>query len=203
MDGDPEGHVRYDTAPRASASANPNVRPDPQMSETHDSAEDLPEILSLAQIQHLMRVEFSRAQRYAYPIVCLVVAVDQLGQLRDRFGYDVKETVVDAVIQLLHRQTRGSDFLGRLPDDRFMVVVPHSPPDKIEVMAQRLVEGARGLHLPDIQDEGLTLSIGGSWMVLGETLFFDDLVQTAQRCLEGAISAGGNRHLARAPEGLG
>ena len=42
-----------------------------------------PELFSLAQIQHLMRVEFGRAQRYEYPMGCLLVQVDRLAQLRE------------------------------------------------------------------------------------------------------------------------
>lgn len=162
---------------------------------------DAPEVLSLAQIQHLMRVEFSRAQRYAYPIVCLVVAVDGLGALRDELGYDVKETVLDELIGLLHAGTRGSDFLGRLPDDRFLIVVPHSEPEQVEVLAQRLVAEARELSLAALAGRGLTLSIGGSGMSKGETLFFDDLLRTAQRCQSEASGAVGDRYLFRTPQG--
>lgn len=161
-----------------------------------------PDILSLAQIQHLMRVEFSRAQRYGYPIVCLVVALDQLGTLRDRLGYEVKESVVDRIIELLHAQTRGSDFIGRLPDDRFMIVVPHSEAENVKVMARRLVAGTRALELPELEGERLTLSVGGSWMSQGETLFFDDLLQTAKNCLARVASSGGDDLLFAGPEGI-
>ncbi len=161
----------------------------------------LAEILSLAQIQHLMRVEFSRAQRYGYPIVCLVLGLDQLGHVRDQFGYDVKEEVLDEFMVLIHKQTRGSDFLGRLPDDRFMVVVPHSPPEQVEIMAKRILNGTRELVLTSLKDQSLTLSVGGSWMMSGETLFFDDLMTTAQRCMSEASQAGGDRIVTRPPEG--
>ena len=161
-----------------------------------------PDILSLAQIQHLMRVEFSRAQRYGYPIVCLVVAIDQLGTLRDRLGYEVKEAVVDRMIELLHTQTRGSDFIGRLPDDRFMIVVPHSEAENVKVMARRLVAGTRALELPELDGGRLTLSVGGSWMSQGETLFFDDLLQTAKNCLASVASSGGDDLLFAGPEGI-
>ena len=62
-------------------------------------------LFSLAQIQHLMRVEFNRAQRYGYPISCIMVAVDRLGHLRDLYGYEAKEEIVDSVISLLANST--------------------------------------------------------------------------------------------------
>ena len=80
-------------------------------------------LFSLAQIQHLMRVEFNRAQRYDYPIVCMMIAIDRLGHLRDIYGYESKEEIVDAVVGLLKSSTRGSDFLGRMADDRLLAVV--------------------------------------------------------------------------------
>jgi len=160
-----------------------------------------PDILSLAQIQHLMRVEFSRAQRYGYPIVCLVAAVDSLGLLRDQFGYEVKEAVLDELVELLQRGTRGSDFLGRLPDDRFLIVVPHSQPEQVEVLARRLVADTRQLEPSGLAGRRITLSIGGSGMSEGETLFFDDLLQTAQECQAEASVDGGDRYLFRTPQG--
>ena len=75
-------------------------------------------LFSLTQIQHLMRVEFNRAQRYDYPIVCLMISVDRLGHLRDLYGYEAKEEIIDEVVALLKAQTRSSDFLGRMADDR-------------------------------------------------------------------------------------
>lgn len=161
-----------------------------------------PELFSLAQIQHLMRVEFGRAQRYTYPITCLVITIDSLGALRDRFGYDAKESAVAAVVGLVGPATRSCDYLGRLPDDRLMIVVPHTPPEAICAMAERLLGGVRKLSLPELGGEALSLSIGCSWMKSGETLFFDDLMKTAERCSAEVSAAGGDRFLSRAPEGL-
>ena len=102
-------------------------------------------LFTLAQIQHLMRVEFNRAQRYEYPIVCMLIAVDRLGHLRDLYGFDAKEEILEGVVGLLKAGTRSSDFLGRMADDRLLAVVPHTDAAGAQVLAQRLVEGARAL----------------------------------------------------------
>ena len=157
------------------------------------------EIFSFAQIQHLVRVEFGRAQRYGYPLVVLELAVDRLGHLRDVFGYDLKEHVLGQVCDLLKRETRASDLLGRMPDDRLLVLVPHSPPQKVEVLARRLLAAA---HRLSFDHEGrrveITLSIGGSHSVAGETLFFDALLETGRAALSDAVAAGGDRYVLRA-----
>lgn len=163
------------------------------------SEDETPTLFTLAQIQHLMRVEFSRAQRYGYPVVCLILAVDQLGATRDSFGYEAKEAVLQAVVELLHERTRTSDFLGRLPDDRLMIIVPHSSLEGIEIMATRLVERAGELEISEAPGQAFTFSIGGSWLTAGETLFFDELMRTAEECLQEAISSGGGKYIARSP----
>lgn len=158
------------------------------------------EIYSFAQIQHLVRVEFSRAQRYAYPLVVLEIAVDRLGHLRDVFGYELKEDVLGRVLALLIGATRGSDLIGRLPDDRLLVLVPHVQPDGAATLAERLLSAARGLELRhDGRAFEVTLSIGGSWTVAGETLFFDDLLGCAATALDEAAASGGDRYVGRPP----
>ena len=134
-------------------------------------------LFTLAQIQHLMRVEFNRAQRYEYPIVCMLIAVDRLGHLRDLYGFDAKEEILDGVVGLLKGSTRSSDFLGRMADDRLLAVVPHTDPEGAKVLAQRLIEGARGLTFAaDGRGVQVTLSIGASHNGGGTTLFFDAML---------------------------
>ncbi len=152
-------------------------------------------LFSLAQIQHLMRVEFNRAQRYDYPIGCMLVGVDRLGHLRDLYGYEAKEEILGAAVGLLKASTRSSDFLGRLADDRLLAVVPHTGAEGLEIMSRRLLDGARSL---DFTSEGrtiqITLAIGASHNDGGATLFFDAMLQAAEEAQSSAASAGGDRH---------
>ncbi|MCC6409848.1 MAG: GGDEF domain-containing protein [Planctomycetes bacterium] len=159
-----------------------------------------PNLFSLSQIMHLMRVEFSRAQRYRYPVACLIVSVDRLNQLRDLYGYDAKEAILSEVIELLRTTTRSCDFLGRLSDDRFLAVVPHTPAEGARVLAERLLAATRQL---EFQAEGrelkVTCSIGSSHNEGGATLFFDAMLSAAEGALAEAQSGGGDRYVARDP----
>ena len=159
-------------------------------------------LFSLAQIQHLMRIEFRRAQRYRYPIVCMIVAVDRLGHLRDLYGYDAKEEILERVIQLFKSQTRSSDFLGRLADDRLLAVVPHTDVAGAGAMADRLLQGIQGL---DFASDGRTIrvsvSIGIAHAGTEGTLFYDSMLRSAADALEEAAAAGGGRFLVKAASG--
>lgn len=169
-------------------------------------------LFSLAQIQHLMRVEFNRAQRYGYPISCLMIAVDRLGHLRDMYGYEAKEEIIESIVGLLKGATRSSDFLGRMADDRLLAVVPHTGSAGIHVMSDRLLTQARNLGF---QSEGRTIpisiAIGGSFdgsddggiTKAQRTMFFDALLQASEEALDDAVAGGGDRAIFVTPDELG
>ena len=151
-------------------------------------------IFSLTQIRHLMRVEFGRAQRYRYPITCMIVEIDRLGYLRDLYGYDLKEAVIDDVVALVQRGTRSCDYLGRQVDDRLMVVMPHTDREGGRSAAGRLLEGVRELQFEvDGRTLHITVSIGAAHFEEDNTLFFDQLVEGAEAAVTGSSEAGGNR----------
>jgi diguanylate cyclase (GGDEF)-like protein len=156
-------------------------------------------LFSVAQIQHILRVEFARAQRYRYPLSCLMIAVDQLESLRDLGGYEIKEQVLESVVGMLQSATRTSDFLGRTADDRLAVVIPHTPREGARALAERLRARARDLRLPSAAGERrLTLSIGLAWLA-GEGMLYSDALLSLAETAQGEASAqGGDRSIERA-----
>lgn len=156
------------------------------------------DLFTISQIRHLMRVEFSRAQRYGYPLACLVVRIDGLTALRDRAGYDAKEAAVDGVARLLAEQTRVCDYLGRLAHDRLTAVLPHTSDWGARVVAERVLEKARTLEFPDLADlpggaPRISVSIGAAHYYADNTLFFDAVLDEAEAACERASSEGGDR----------
>ena len=158
-------------------------------------------VFSLSQIRHLMRVEFGRAQRYGYPLSCLVIGIDRLDSLRDLYGYEFREQVLAAAIELLQEETRTCDYLGRLMDDRLMAILPHTTAEGAQASARRILAAARRLVF---QPQGnasirVTLSIGISHYEDDNTLFFDSLVEAAEGALSEAARSGGDRAVHRVP----
>ena len=162
----------------------------------HHERDPAASVFSLTQIRHLMRVEFSRAQRYGYPVSCLVLAVDRLEELRERYGYEFQESMVE----LLQNTTRTCDYLGRLMDERLMAILPHTTREGAEVSARRLIAAARSLEFEaDGQAVAVTLSVGISHFEDDNTMFFDSLVEAAEMALLEAAEAGGDRMSCRSP----
>src|SRR5690242_6620182 len=120
-------------------------------------------LFSPQDVRRLMRIEFERAQRYKYPLACLLIAVDRLERLSDLHGLETKETILRSLTELLRAETRASDLLGVLVDDRLLVMIPHAPRIGSDALARRLLEGARKLKFEsDGRAVRITLAIGGS-----------------------------------------
>ncbi len=157
-----------------------------------------PGLFSLTQMQHLMRVEFSRSQRYGYPLACLAIGIDRLSQLRDLYGFESKEAIVGQVVKVIRAETRSSDYLGRTPDDKLLCVVPHTDVPGADAMSKRILDSIRKLEF-ESNGRGykVSISIGASSAEAGATLFFDAVIESAQGALEEALEAGGDRFVGR------
>ncbi len=154
------------------------------------------DLFSPEEIKTLMRGEFDRAQRYRFPIVCMMVGVDRIESLNDLYGYQSKRDILNSVGDLLKGVTRASDFLGCLVDDRLLAVFPHTSPDVASTLAKRLLARARELRFEDGgRVLGITLSIGVSHNQHDTALSFQGLVKVAEDGLEVADRAGGDRFI--------
>lgn len=152
------------------------------------------DLFSPQEIQSLMRGEFDRAQRYGFPIVCMMVAVDRIESLADLYGVESKTEIMASVSDLLKTVTRASDFMGCMIDDRVLAIFPHTSPEVASTLARRLLERARALRFQDHGRRiGITLSIGVSHNQLEADLTFETLLRVAQDGLEVADSGGGDR----------
>ena len=131
---------------------------------------------------------------------CLLIQVDRLAQLRDVHGYEGKAAALKMVVEEIEEQTRDCDLLGKMPDDRLLLVLPHVPSENAKVVASRILENvrARNVDLPGV-DLRVTVSLGAGWSDGGETLFFDALLDCAEGALKFVASEGGDDMELRIP----
>lgn len=158
---------------------------------TETNKDDAPGLFSLTQIRHLMRTEFGRAKRYEYDLACLMVELDGLAAYRDRFGYDTKEGVLEDLVELLLSETRSCDYLGRMMDDRLLLILPHTDQPGVDSLVSRLQEAVpRMAPQPGAADFPLRISCGTSRFADGQPIFFDALLELAERALGEAAGGG-------------
>jgi diguanylate cyclase (GGDEF)-like protein len=146
------------------------------------------------EIEELMRVEFARAQRHKYPVVCIAMGVDRLVQLADIYGYESKEEVLRAVVNVLRAETRDSDFLCLRHDDRLIALFPHTMPELGALLARKLIAAIKKQRFErDGRTLRVTLSVGVAHNRHEKAISFETLVRVAEEGLVVADQAGGDR----------
>lgn len=111
-------------------------------------------------LSEVIEQESSRAQRYKHPIGVLMIDVNRLKEVNDRFGHATGDKVLKLVANVLSSTVRSSDYVVRYGGDEFLLMLletngetPRVRDRIIEKMAQK---DPSDLHL----DFPITLSIG-------------------------------------------
>jgi len=136
--------------------------------------------------------ETDRARRYHSALTVLMVDVDGLKDVNDRFGHPAGDAVLQNLSAVLLETVRSVDLPGRWAGDEFLVVLP----DTTAAQAERLARRLRGrVHDQPVRVHGgdipTSLSIGVAQHGDDETA--DDLVRRVDEALYAAKEGGRDR----------
>lgn len=115
--------------------------------------------------QHL-QVVWERCRAQGLPVGLLLVDVDDFKSVNDRYGHSGGDDVLRRVAGLLSEAARRPDDLAaRLGGDEFAVVLPGTPAEGVQEVAERLLASARSVRAqapPDLPASALALSAGAA-----------------------------------------
>ncbi|MBU6451667.1 MAG: GGDEF domain-containing protein [Cyanobacteria bacterium REEB67] len=82
--------------------------------------------------------ELKRSKRYNRPTALIMVGIDGFDRIEPEYGELAADKVVFTVIEFLLGVTRSDiDLVGRLADDRYILVLPETPGKGAAIMAER------------------------------------------------------------------
>ncbi len=137
--------------------------------------------------------ETNRALRAEQLIAVLMIDVDKLKTINDRFGHRVGDQVLRAVASAIKQAVRLYDVPTRYGGDEFAIILPESDTDVASRVARRILEKMDVAQIPgEIRDAGMHvgLSIGVATYPrpLGDA---SSLVEAADTAMYRAKQAGG------------
>lgn len=114
--------------------------------------DDLTGLLNLQAFTRLVEEERDRAARRDSSFALLMVDVDGLKAVNDRFGHEAGNRALAAVAQALRRSSRSVDLVARYGGDEFLMFLSGGDPAVAKVVANRIRHNVATT----------TLQIGGS-----------------------------------------
>jgi diguanylate cyclase (GGDEF)-like protein len=113
-----------------------------------------------ATVLHQLEAQVDLAQRHHRPLSVILADLDWFKQVNDDHGHRVGDRALEAFGTLLRRRLRGSDPVGRLGGDEFLIVLPETG----VTLALSAADGLRQVlstH-PLVLDDGETLPLSCS-----------------------------------------
>lgn len=120
------------------------------------STDPLTQLANVAGFYEEMEALSRRSDDYAV----LVVDMDELKSVNDRYGHQAGSLAIQAVANCLRRVVRGTDCVARFGGDEFVVVLKHADRPGAQIVGNRLREVLAEEVLPCAPDVPLRVSIG-------------------------------------------
>ncbi len=88
--------------------------------------------------------ELRISHRFHTPLSVIYMDVDGFKRVNDEFGHQVGNAVLCEIGTMLKVGARGSDLVGRMGGDEFLVILPNTNQDEAQIVAERVRERLEG-----------------------------------------------------------
>jgi len=140
--------------------------------------------------QATLTVELGRAQRHNHPLSLLIIDLDFLKEVNDRFGHPSGDLVIRTIAETIRSTCREIDFAARYGGEEFTVILPETPLAGAIQVADRIRERIAAEQISRIGS--ITASVGVSNYPVN-ALTKEDLIRVADQALYVAKNGGRDR----------
>lgn len=141
--------------------------------------------------------EIRRTENYRQPLAFLMFDIDKFKKINDTFGHSAGDVVLKKLAEIVQKNTRSSELVGRYGGDEFMVLMTSVTMDSVIAYANHLLEkiSSTEIMIPS-NDTPIHLTIsGGLAMFPTDGQSTTELLHAADHALYEAKRKGGNRIL--------
>ncbi len=131
------------------------------------------------------------------PTAVIMIDVDHFKLVNDRYGHQIGDDVLRSIGNLLGEHVRRDDIVYRYGGEEFCVLLPEATQADAKAIADRIVNAARSVLLPD--GSNITVSVG---IADGQAGDVASTLETADRALYAAKSGGRDRTSSAATDTL-
>ena len=140
-----------------------------------------------------MERDFARASRQRSPLSLLMIDMDGLKTINDRFGHNEGSEFLKQLGKIIKSNTRASDVAARLGGDEFVLLAPETDVEEAHEVGERLLSETRQYQRQiEGWEVGMSISIGiASYPTHASDV--EDILKKADEAMYEAKRAGKNR----------
>ncbi len=120
--------------------ATTELRQQKEAAEQAARLDPLTQVLGRRGFTETAETEIQRALRYRHPLSLIMIDLDHFKAINDSHGHAAGDAVLVSFAQLLEREVREWDRVGRLGGEEFAVLLPSSTIDQAMRVAERMRE---------------------------------------------------------------
>ena len=126
-------------------------------------------------------------------LFCLIDC-DKFKSINDNFGHPVGDKVIIAVAKALESAIRKNDILLRLGGDEYAIYAPGITVESdAQVLWHRIIEEVEHIHIPEIEDQEIHISLGGAFFKTDNDVDFEELYRMADTSVYSSKQYEGHR----------
>jgi diguanylate cyclase (GGDEF)-like protein len=156
--------------------------------------DDLTGLYNHRAMQHRLKDEFLRAQRYNDPLSVLVIDIDHFKAVNDECGHLFGDHVLSELAGVLTDNVRETDFVARYGGEEFVVLLPQTHFAGCLPVAERVWRGVGEREFTDGNlKTKITVSVGVAFFPSKDVATVEQLLSNADQALYQAKREGRNR----------
>lgn len=140
--------------------------------------------------EQALEVEVHRAGRYGGPLCLALAAIDGLEGIASHLGQEQADEVLRCFARVVGNETRKSDIACRVDDNRFMLLLTHTPPDRAAGITER-IRRSFAAAAPGMAATSATASFGHAEWREGDDA--GAIMTRAGKAFDAARASGGDR----------
>lgn len=141
-----------------------------------------------------LKEELSRSERHGQPCSLVMADLDHFKEVNDRFGHLAGDRYLKEVAQVIKKQARIADVVGRFGGEEFLLLLPETDQEGALELAERIRQHVADISL-EYASNGIQVTVSlGVFCYGGEPgVSVDDVLQRTDEALYEAKSRGRNR----------
>jgi diguanylate cyclase (GGDEF)-like protein len=149
--------------------------------------------------------EIRRTENYRHALALFMFDIDEFKKINDTYGHHAGDVVIKKMAELVKKNTRSSDIVGRYGGDEFMVLITSTTEEQAASFADKLREkiATTDIAIPGTQVPVRITISGGLAMFPTHGQSTTDLFRAADNTLFESKRQGRNRILLATSVGLG